>query len=365
MLKAHTFEMQSYINSKDEMMWVCEQLKGIQFEPLQRESYTRFRYYGFAGSGVIIIVFWYRYMRRGKICLQITPCKTLGIQENATLFGVSEGGILQCLWRVEQILNKYHLSLRGYRMSRVDFTQDVRFERSEIIDTVIRLLIRTGAPRYYHNKVYGDKVYNNSYNIEDSEGSEVVVYNKEKQNANRGDKQNARMKGVMRVEVRINISEQWRQIFMSNVLDFSQLLEAREYAVIKIQNVFCEGFYIKLSTTKEILKKEIKGGKGSKRQRNRLEKMIEFAEGVAVHQSLCKCIRGKTALFGYDTTKDILNQLGERRINLVSISAKEPIVVIPDMLYLLGMKSELEMRRDNEFLVEHNLLDKMPVYELL
>jgi len=64
----------------------------------------------------------------------------------------------------------------------------------------------------------------------------------------------------MRIEVRINISDQWRQIFMSNVLDFSRLLEAREYAVIKIQNVFCEGFYVKLSTTKEILRKEMKGG---------------------------------------------------------------------------------------------------------
>ena len=66
-----------------------------------------------------------------------------------------------------------------------------------------------------------------------------------------------------------------------------------------------------------------------------------------------------------ETTKDILNQLGERRINLVSISAKEPIVVIPDILYMLGMKSALEMQRDNQFLMEYNLMDKMPVYELL
>lgn len=56
---------------------------------------------------------------------------------------------------------------------------------------------------------------------------------------------------------------------------------------------------------------------------------------------------------------------GERRINLVSISAKEPIVVIPDMLYMLGMKLEIEMQRDNQFLMEYNLMDKMPVYELL
>ena len=365
MLKIHTFEMQSYIDSKDKMMWVFERLKGIQFESLQRESYTRLRYYGFAGSGVIIITCWHRYKGRGKLCLQITPCKVLGIQEDATLFNVNEVELLQCLSRVDQILSRFQLGLWGFRMSRVDFTQDVRFERSEIIDTVIRLLIRTGAPRYYHNKVYDDKIYNNSYNIEDQEGSEVVVYNKEKQSADRGDKQSARMKGVMRIEVRINISDQWRQIFMSNVLDFSRLLEAREYAVIKIQNVFCEGFYVKLSTTKEILRKEMKGGGGSRRQRNKLENMMKFAEGVAIHQNFCKCIRGKTALFCYDTTRDILNQLGERRINLVSISAKEPIVVIPDMLYMLGMKLEIEMQRDNQFLMEYNLMDKMPVYELL
>ncbi len=50
---------------------------------------------------------------------------------------------------------------------------------------------------------------------------------------------------------------------------------------------------------------------------------------------------------------------------MVSISAKEPIVVIPDILYMLGMKSALEMQRDNQFLMEYNLMDKMPVYELL
>ena len=364
MLKVHTFEMQRYIDSKEEMRWVRDRLKGIQFEPIQREAYTRFRYYGLAGSGVIVIVFWYRYKVRGEICLQITPCKTSGMQEDIALFSVNGGAFLQCLRRFEQILNKYHLSLRGYRISRVDFTRDIRFERSEIIDTIIRLLIRTGVPRYYHNKIYGDDIYDNSYNIEDHEGNEVVVYNKEKQSADRGDRQSARMKGVMRVEVRINISDQSQQIFMGDELYFSRLLEAWEYAVIKIKNVFQVGFYVKLRKTKEILNKELKGG-GSRRQRNRLEKMIEFTEGVAVHQSFNKCTRGKTALFCYDTTKDILNQLGERRINLVSISAKEPIVVIPDMLYMLGMKSEFELQRDNEFLVEHNLLDKMPVYELL
>lgn len=365
MLKTHTFEMQSYINSKGEMMWLCERLKGIQFEPMQRESYTRFRYYGLAGSGVIVIVFWYRYMKRGKICLQITPCTVLGIQEGTTLFHVNKEGLEQCLRRVDQILSRFHLSLWKFRMSRVDFTQDIRFERSETIDIIIRLLKRTGAPQRYHDKSYGDRVYKDSYNIEDQEGSEVVVYNKEKQSADRGDRQSAHMKGVMRVEVRINISDQRRQIFMGNMLDFSQLLETREYAEIKLKNVFHKGFYVKLRKTKDILKKELKGGGGSRRQRNRLEKMMEFAEGVAVHQNLGKCTGGKTALFCCDTTKDILNQFGERRINLVSISAKEPIVVIPDMLYMLGMKSELEMRKDNEFLVEHNLLDKIPLYELL
>lgn len=365
MLKIHTFEMQKVINSHNEMVRIWEKLKGIQFESIQRESYTRFRYYGLAGSGVIIIVFWYRYKKHGEIRLQITPCTVLGIQKDATLFNVSEEDFLQCLWRVEQILNKFYLSLCYCRMSRVDFTQDVRFERSEIIDTVIRLLIRTGVPRYYHNKVYGDKIYNNSYNIEAQEGDEVVVYNKEKQCADRGNNQNARMKGVMRVEIRINISKRSQQIFMGNKLYFSQLLEVREYAEFKIKYVFQEGFYVKLRKVKEILNKELKGGGGSKRQRNRLEKMIRFAEGVAVHQSLSKCTGGKTALFCYETTQDILNQLKERRINLVSISAKEPIAVIPDMLYILGMKSEFEMRRDNEFLVEHHLQDKMPVYELL
>lgn len=365
MLRVHTFEMQSYINSKDEMMWVCERLKGIQFEPLKRESYTRFRYYGLAGSGVIIIVLWYRYVRWGKICLQITPCAVLEILKDATLFDVNKNEFLQCLCRVDQILSGFQLGLWGFRMSRVDFTQDIRFERSETIDTIIRLLIRTGAPRHYHNKVYGDEIYDNSYNIEDQEGSEVVVYNKEKQSADRGDKQSMRMKGVMRVEARINVADQSQQIFVGNELYFSRLLEAREYAENKIKYVFQEGFYVKLGKVKEILNKELKGGDGSKRQRNRLEKMIRFAEGVAVHQSLNKCTGGKTALFCYDTTKDIRNQLRERRINLVSISAKEPIVVIPDILYMLGMKSALEMQRDNQFLMEYNLMDKMPVYELL
>lgn len=287
------------------------------------------------------------------------------MQEDATLFNVNEESFLKCFWRVDQILSKICPGLCGFRISRVDFTQDIRFERSEIIDTIIRLLIRTGAPRYYHNKVYGDEIYDNSYNIEDREGSEVVVYNKEKQSANRNDKQSARMKGVMRVETRMNILNQNRQIFMGNESYFSRLLKVREDAEAKVRTVFYEGFYLKVGKTKEILKKELMGGGGSRRQQNRMEKMMEFVNGVAVHQSLNKCIHGKTALFGCGTTKDIFDQLGERRINLVSISAKEPIVVIPDMLYMLGMKSELEMRRDNEFLVEHNLWDKMPVYELL
>lgn len=69
MLKIHTFEMQKFINSHDEMVRIRENLKGIQFGTMQSESYTRFRYYGLARSGVIITVFWYRYKGRGKICL--------------------------------------------------------------------------------------------------------------------------------------------------------------------------------------------------------------------------------------------------------------------------------------------------------
>lgn len=365
MLNIHTFEMKKSIDAHDEMMWIGEKLKGIQFEPIQRDTYTRIRYYGLAGNGVIIIVFWYRYMGRGEICLQITPCKVLGIQDGVTLFNANEEVFQQCLRRVDQVLNKYHLSLCDYRMSRVDFTQDVRFERSETIETVIRLLKKTGSPQRYHDKYYGDRVYKDSYNIADQEGSEVVVYNKEKQSAGRDEKQSARMKGVMRVEVRIQVSHQQRQIFIGNMLDFQQLLEEREYAEVKIKNVFYEGFYLKVKKIREILEKEYGRSRGLKRQQNKLQKMIELVNGVAVHQSLNKCIRGKDALFCYDTIKDIITQFAERRINLVAISAKEPFIVLPDMLYLLGMKSESEIRRDHDFLMEHKLLDKVPKFELL
>lgn len=281
------------------------------------------------------------------------------------LFDVKEDRFLQCLQRVDQILKEYHFDLWEYRISRVDFTQDIRFERSEMIDSVIRLLKKTGAPMRYHDKAYGNIIYKDSYNIENQEGCEIVVYNKERQYADRDERARERMKGVMRIETRIKALDQTEEIFLQNMLCFSRLLNAQSYAEAMIKNAFVEGFYIKADKTKQIIRSE-QGRKGiSRRQQSKLAKTIEFVDGVAIHQCLKRCCGGKNALFCYDTTKDIISQLTDRRINLVSISAREPFTVIPDIKYMLGMKSEIEIQKDNQFLLENKLFDKMPVYELL
>lgn len=365
MLRIHTFEMQKFIVTNDERRRIWENLRGIQVNILSTESYTRYRYYGLASKGVTIIIFLYKYVKQHKVCLQINPCTVLGIREGAMLFDVKEDRFLQCLQRIDQILRECHFNLWDYRITRVDFTQDIRFEKSEMIDIVIRLLKKTGAPMRYHYKTYGDTLYMDSYNIENQEGCEIAVYNKEKQYADRDEKERERVKGVMRIETRIKILDQSEEIFMQNMLCFPHLLNALSYAEAMIKNAFVGGFYIKANTTKQILRRE-QGRKGiSKWQQNKLAKMVEFVDGVAVHQCLKGCCGGKNALFCYDTTKDIISQLMNRRINLVSISAKEPFTVIPDIKYMLGMKSEIEIQKDNQFLLEHNLFDKMPVYELL
>lgn len=93
--------------------------------------------------------------------------------------------------------------------------------------------------------------------------------------------------------------------------------------------------------------------------------MIELSETIAIHRSSYDCIRGKNPIYAYDTIKDIKLQFKEERINLISISANEHISVLPDLKYILGIKPESEMRKDNEFLIGNNLIDKIPKYSIL
>ena len=139
--------------------------------------------------------------------MQITPCKVLGIQEDATLFNVNEVELLQCLSRVDQILSRFQLGLWGFRMSR----HHPFHPRALLITPICTLLF-------------------------------LVVNN--------------------------------------NLASFLIL--------------------------------------------------------------------------------DIIGII----INLVTVNLIM-VIPIPDMLYMLGMKLEIEMQRDNQFLMEYNLMDKMPVYELL
>lgn len=173
------------------------------------------------------------------------------------------------------------------------------------------------------------------------------------------------MYGIMRTEVRIFDFVEMNQVFSNGILHFDRVIKMQELANIILLNVFVDGFYIKLDKTKNILSKKYYSRNITKRQQNSIQKMIELSETIAIHRSLYDCIRGTDTIYSYDTIKNIKKRFVEERINLVSICANEHFSVLPDMKYILGIKSEIEKERDNQFLARNKLLNKLPTYKIL
>lgn len=360
MLKIHTFEMKKEYLTDNEFAYIRNNLKaGYQYTHF--ENSQRYNYY--VEKGIEIILIRCKYVPN-TMTIKINPQKVLGIEKQQTLFELSETEFMKCLESVYEILEKNKIVLTEFKISRLDFTQDIWFEKSEIIDIYIKLLNKTGAP-YRYKKMYNKEKYKTSYNIiNNSNNWEIAVYNKEQESKDRN-KRNGIMYGIMRTEIRIFDLVEINQVFSNGILHFDRVIKMQELANIILSNAFVDGFYIKLNKTKNILSKKYCGRNITKRQQNGIQKMIKLSETIAKHRSLYVCIRGTNALYSYDTTNNIKNRFAEERINLVSICAKEHFSVLPDMKYILGVKTEIEKERDNQFLVDNNLLNTLPIYKTL
>lgn len=360
MLKIHTFEMRKIISKRNEFGKFQSNLQEIgHYYHRAQNSQT---YFYFVKKGLIIV------LRRCKftpdsITIQINPQKILGNEEQQNLFELSETEFMKCLVSVYEILEKNKIILTEFKISRLDFTQDIWFDKSEIIDIYIKLLNKTGAPNRYKYTKYGDTIYKDSYDITNGNWS-IAVYNKEKESTKRN-KRSGIMYGVMRTEVRIFDSNEMNQVFSNGLLYFDAIIRMQELAKIILSNVFVNGFYIKLDKTKNILSKKYHSRNITKRQQNGIQKMIELSKTIAIHRSLNDCIRGTNALYSYNTIKDIKERFIEERINLVSICANEHFSVLPDMKYILGIKTEIEVEKDNKFLIDNNLIHRIPTYRTL
>lgn len=359
-LKIHTLEMVKDITDNIEEQILRNKLKDIQRIFHEGETYTMWEYVGLCTMGIKIYSFYYQY-RRNQVILQINPQTVLGMDGKSTLFEVDYETLEQCFFSVEKILKEYQVQIDDFTISRIDFTRDIQFEKKGVVDSIINLLRKTGAPYRYHMTKYGGREYENSYDITDG-GDSIVVYNKEKQYAEmEGEEKAEVMKGVMRIEVRTAVEE---SIYQNGKLDYSKVITSEEYAEQIIRNVFIEGFYIKLKRMKSILQAEYRKRRVGRREKQRIEKVLTMVEKIALHRSLKECIRGNNACFGYETIQIIRKELVKRRMNIVTISAKEDVQVIPDIMFLLGMKDEEEIQKDNEFLIKYNLKDKIPKYHL-
>ncbi len=360
MLKIHTFEMKKGFLTDNEFAYIRNNLKaGYQYSHF--ENSQRYNYY--AEKGIEIILIRCKYVPN-TMTIKINPQKVLGVEKQQNLFELSETEFMKCLESVYEILEKNKIVLTEFKISRLDFTQDICFDKSEIIDIYIKLLNKTGAP-YRYKKMYSKEKYKTSYNIiTNSNNWEIAVYNKEQESKDRN-KRNGIMYGIMRTEVRIFDFVEMNQVFSNGILHFDRVIKMQELANIILLNVFVDGFYIKLDKTKNILSKKYYSRNITKRQQNSIQKMIELSETIAIHRSLYDCIRGTDTIYSYDTIKNIKKRFVEERINLVSICANEHFSVLPDMKYILGIKSEIEKERDNQFLARNKLLNKLPTYKIL
>lgn len=363
MLKMHTFEMKKTFYRHNEFAKAQNDLRGVGHPQYsQNENSQVYTYY--VKKGIVILLFRCRYVK-SSIIIKINPQKVLGEEQQENLFELNKNKFIECLTLAQKILEKNCIKLNEFIISRIDFTRDIKFEKSEIIDIYIKLLNKTGAPYRYVYKKYGDETYKDSYEIINTKRLySVAVYNKERESEQRN-KRSASMSGVMRIEVRIMDIEALKEIFSAETLQFDKVIDMQDYAIVILKNAFVEGFYIKLEKTKKILYEEYHSRKATKRQKNKIEKMIELSEKIAVHRSAYDCIRGAGALYAYDTIKNIKFQFVEKRINFVSISANEHISVLPDLKYILGIKTESEMNKDNIFLADNSLTDKIPKYTIL
>lgn len=335
-------------------------LKDIKCIHDKGETYMLYKYVGMCDKGITIFIIKHKFISN-EVILQINPQTVLGKDGIITLFEIDEENLARCFALVKEILGKYQIDLSDFEVSRMDFTRDIQFEDCEAVDSIIKLLRKTGAPFRYSMTKYGSIEYKDSYDITNKVNS-VVVYNKEKQYKQRKGAQNAEfMKGVMRVEVKVAVED---IIYQNGRLYFNNVVKMERYAVQIIKNVFVDGFYIKLERMKSIFYKEYTKKDIGKRERNAINKILELENRIAIHRSLRECIRGKNAYYGYETTQNILNGLKERHINVVTISATENVQVIPDIKYLLGIKSEEEMQEDYEFLEKYRLTDKVPKYHM-
>lgn len=359
-LEIHTLEMVKRIPNHMEYLALRNNLEKARWSYRKRETYIMHRYVGLCEKGIKIEIMYYKYTDN-EIVLRINPQTVLGMDGKAMLFKIEKEAFEQFISRLKNTLSEYQIDLTDFRLTRIDFTRDIQFEKEEVVDCIIKLVRKTGAPYRHRMTRYGGKEYENSYDIT-GECHSVVVYNKGKQYAEmEGEEKAISMKGVMRIEVRTAVE---KVICQEGKLDFSTIVGMEEYAEFVIKKVFKDGFYIKLGKVKRILQDECEKRTTGRRERKRIEKILALVERIALHRSLRECVRGRNACFGYETIQGIQNELVKRRINIVTISARDNVQIIPDIKHLLGLKSNGEMQKDYEFLIKNNLEDKLPKYNL-
>lgn len=363
MFKMHTFEMKKMFYGHNEFSKTLNDLKGVGHPQYSHNENSQVYTY-YVKKGIVILLFRCRYVEN-SITIKINPQKVLGEEQQENLFELNEKKFVDCLILVQKILEKNNIKLNEFIISRIDFTRDIKFEKSEIIDIYIKLLNKAGAPYRYIYKKYGDEIYKNSYEIINTNRLySIAVYNKERESELRN-KRSAKMQGVMRAEVRIMDIAELKEIFSAKTLQFDKIVTMQDYAKMILTNAFVDGFYIKLEKSKKILYEEYYSRKATKRQKNKIEKMIELIETIAIHRSAYDCTRGTNALYSYNTINSIISGFAEKRINIISISANEHISVLPDLKYILGIKTESEISKDNKFLADNNLINKIPKYNIL
>ena len=210
MLKIHTFEMKKVFCMNNEFEQFRNNLNDIGFQYNNTENSQIYTYY--AKKGIVIVLFRCKFVP-DYVIVKINPQKVFGEEQLNSLFDLNKNRFMECLKSVEEIFRRRSVMLNEFRISRIDFTIDIKFERSEIIDIYIKLLNKAGTPYKYSYKDYGGVIYKDSYEIENDFHS-VAVYNKEKESRQRN-KRNFIMQGVMRIEVRMIDAVEMRQIFLA------------------------------------------------------------------------------------------------------------------------------------------------------
>ena len=337
MISIHTFELTLEVGKEEFTRHRNRSGKHIKYDGKDTIDYSLFK------KGITVLYRLTKY--KNKIKLIVNPSRMLGYDDLVKLWKPSKKNVSELLCKIEENISDYFFSsyaLSDFRLSRIDFTKNIRFEDCNMVSAYVRTLYNIRKVKGYSPKYSkSEEWYNSDYSFDlkgNSNGVEFVAYDKE--SAIRSEEKDCEMnyrkqerkarienaKGLLRLEVKLTNQKAIKKYTDKNntVQRLFDLVEnSEEIFFDTFTRVVPFGEFHKKDTSVKIINATI-SDKTTRR------KMLELVELIPIKKSLHLAQKE----MNYRKMDDLMKAFAKISLSPVTLSKRQNVKFLPNLYAL-------------------------------